>query len=278
MIRSPSSPGCPPLWLIGALAFFLPGIGFAQQQGKLQTWTNRNDQKIRAEVVGYDLETRTVQFRSGDAGDFNYPLRDLDWKSRLRALGTAAAVRSLYEQGWQPPAGYFLRAGLIWLIALMGSSMAVGFGSFWAAARLISGERDLARHISGFIKYLYTNVFIAIVLYLILMATIMAGAISTLGPTLRGAPGPPGLASPTPAVFLALQTFAWLILAFTIHRHYQLGFARSLVFLALKGVFAILLAALLIGGSIALLVFVWNQPDLADHAVNAWLLEPLGLL
>ncbi len=247
------------------------------------TWTNRDGQRIEASVLGYDIETHEVHFAYGTDGEtFRYPLRDLDWQSRLRAVFSPASLASLNEAGWRPEPAYFLRLALAWVLALLVFSLVVSFGGFWTAARLVSGEPGFFYHLSGFLKYVFANSVIALVSYtLVILAALnhfsgvasdAASAQDALA-TLSSSTSLPGR-----GWLLLFQLVVWAILIFVIGSHYQLGFFRSLLILFLNGFFGLLIAAALLLGLGTLAVRLFRRPDLLDHVVNGWLLEPLGLL
>ena len=273
--RNPLPARGTPILLIGALWLAAVGTNVVAAE---ETWTNRLGQEMEAEVLGYDLESREVLFAHGPNGDpMRYPLRDLDAPSRLRAVFSKNSLASLSEAGWRPDTTFFLQVGAIWILCLFALAGLSSFGGFWAAARLVSGEAGFFHHLSGFLKYVFANSFLALVAYTLIILSVMLQFSNT-----PGTEGPPGfdlsLIRPRNGSLIAFQLITWVFLTFVIDLHYQIGWFRALFVQFLSNVLGFLFSLLLIGGGAALLMYYLNQPDLVDHAVNAWFLEPLGLL
>lgn len=270
---SPPLSGAPVL-LIGALWLVLV---WADAATAAETWTNRLGQEMEADVLGYDLESREVLFAYGPNGDtMRYPLRDLEAPSRLRAVFSKNSLASLSEAGWRPDTTFFLQVGAIWILCLFALAGLSSFGGFWAAARIISGESGFFYHLSGFLKYVFANSCIALIAYTLIILSVLLQFSKT------GTEGPPALdlslIRPSNGSLIALQLITWVVLTFVIDFHYQIGWFRALFVQFLSNALGFLFSLLLVGGGVALLMYYLNQPDLFDHAVNAWFLEPLGLL
>ncbi|MCB1230691.1 MAG: hypothetical protein KDN19_10515 [Verrucomicrobiae bacterium] len=264
------------LRVVIALTAFLATVDAATAADAL--WTNQKGESIHAEVIGYDIDRKEIIFARNEDGEvIHYPLRDLAWPSRLRAVFSPASLASLRESGWRLAPGFFIRVGLIWVVSLLVFVLVCGFGGFWTAARLVSGKPGLFHHLSGYLKYLFSNSLIALGAYTLLIG---AALLSVSAQQSAAAPEPLNLRAilPSQAMLIALQVITWILLVFVIDFHYRVGFGRALLILILNGLFSFLIAAVLVGTLSAGIVYVAKQPYFIDHAVNDWLLEPIGLL
>lgn len=247
-------------WLPCAAAWSLAISSPATASEGQQEWTNREGRSMTAEIVGYDQITKTVAFRKVDGMVYRYPLEDIDFKGKVRVMGSPEFSRTL--AAWTPPLGILIGILMVWACVLLLLLFSMDLASTWGAAWLVAREPQFWKAFRLWVKIILLSISIAVVSGIV--GGIYGAFSGSMEAALRGGTG-------VGFVFNLVQYVGCFVL---VSGHYEIGFLRSVAFLVANALGRGLGVLLLL----ALLYAVIEIEPISDLIFVKGFLKPIGLV
>ena len=248
---------------------------------RVSEWKNRDGVEMSAELIGYDLEEKKVQFRKADETTYSYPLEELDLNGKVAVVSDDRFSGWLKEQGWeQPPVVDMISTvGTVFFLSLavyLALVFLIQWLCFWFSARVVTGESGLRLHLFGWLKAVVSSMVAQMVCFIlmVLLGIVLAAFASNASTSILA------VADPSPAITVVSCCFQGILLvvgiavpAWFVADHYELGSIWSGAGIIVLGNILTTIVLLVV---VAVLFFLAREHG--DMIFTDWLLRPLKLV
>ena len=235
----------------------------------MQTWKNNKGEEMTAHLLQYNYLDKTVRFAKDDDNlPYEFPLKELDFHSKLKALGHENFFDKTQHSLTSEMGKASVITACLWLIPIGVVAFFAYLFGFLLSARIVMGYDSFWFQLLGYLK-----TFVISLIFSILSIACIGIFAFLFKENLTKGLSFGNLAS------LALGLFASILIIISLKKHYEASFLRSLGMFALYGFLGYLFLMIgfaIIGGGV---YYSYLQaPDFLDNILTNWVLKPMKLI